>query len=77
MLIGAVILKASLKVFVRCPSCGAAFHAATINRGTWWGKSITVEQIANQTFCRSCHHQPPLELVPSSVDTKQGSLLAL
>ncbi len=49
-----------LPVWLRCPSCGHAWHAATIDTESWWGHGLKPETTARQCYCVKCEQRPPM-----------------
>ncbi len=60
-----------LRVDLRCPSCHHAWHAATIDTASWWGKGVKPEAAAKACHCVRCSQCPPMTVVEP-----QGELFA-
>ena len=49
-----------MSIYLQCPASGYRFLAAILEPRD----HSSPEMIAKQCYCRRCHHNPPMDLVP-------------
>lgn len=52
-----------LEVWLRCPSCGHRWHAASIDDTKYYAEHTSPEIVARQCYCVKCQQKPPMIVV--------------